>query len=182
LFAKSDEEAGSDDRARPRECREDGDGGTALGTLRDGGSKIGEGRQGDPAVGDKGLHPEGIGGNNACIGGEGCGRFDGLDTLGEDRGRAHVMRTAEGFEGRTAGELHCLAGRPGTETITEERGVFLLKPVPHVRARVLEGAGQAVGEPHCIADHAAPVCDKLGESAHRGALRLERLQRVAMGA
>ena len=51
----------------------------------------------------------------------------------------------------------------------------------HLREIVLEGTGQAVGDPHCVADHAAAVFDELCEGAHGGALRLERLQRVAMG-
>ena len=51
----------------------------------------------------------------------------------------------------------------------------------HVRERVLEGTGQAVGDPHCVTDHAATVFDELCEGAHGGALRLERLQLVAMG-
>ena len=50
-----------------------------------------------------------------------------------------------------------------------------------MRERVLEGTGQAVGEPHCVADHAATGFDELCEGAHRGALRVERLQLVAMG-
>ena len=50
-----------------------------------------------------------------------------------------------------------------------------------MREIVLEGTGEAVGDPHFVADHAATVFDELGEGAHRGALRLERLQLVAMG-
>ena len=91
------------------------------------------------------------------------------------------MRTEEGFEGGTARALHRLEGRPATQEVAEDRGVFLLKPVQHVREIVLEGTGEAVGDPHFVADHAAPVFDELGEGAHGGALRLERLQLVAMG-
>ena len=35
--------------------------------------------------------------------------------------------------------------------------------------------------PHFVPDHAAAVFDELREGAHRGALRIERLQLVAMG-
>ena len=153
----------------------------ALGTLRDGGVAIGDGLQGDTELGDEGLHQKRMGRDDAFIGGEGSRRFDGFDTLCDDIGRAHVMRTEEGCEGSTAGELHCCEGRPATQEVAEDRGVFLLKPVQHLRARVLEGTGQAVGEPHFVADHAAAVCDELCEGTHGGALRLERLQLVAMG-
>ena len=91
------------------------------------------------------------------------------------------MRTEEGFEGRTAGELSRFAGRPATQEVAEDCGVFLLKPLQHMREIVLEGTGQAVGEPYFVADHAATVFDELCEGAHRGALWLERLQLVAMG-
>ena len=86
-----------------------------------------------------------------------------------------MRRTEEGFEGGPARALRRLEGWPATQEVAEDRGVFLLKPVQHVRDIVLEGPGEAVGEPHFVADHAAPVFDELGESAHRGALRLERL-------
>lgn len=152
----------------------------ALRVLRDGGVAISEGLQGDTELGDEGLHQERIGRDDAFIGGKGCRRLDGLDTLCDDLGIAHVMRTEEGVESRTAHELRRLERRPATQEVAEDRRVFLLKPVQHVRERVLEGPGQAVGDPACIADHAAPVCDELCEGAHRGALRLERLQRVAM--
>ena len=91
------------------------------------------------------------------------------------------MRTEEGFEGGTAGELHRLEGRPATQEVAEDRGVFLLQPVQHMREIILEGTGQAVGDPDFVTDHATAVFDELCEGAHRGALRLERLQLVAMG-
>src|SRR5215510_15974078 len=92
------------------------------------------------------------------------------------------MLTEEGFQGGTTRELRRLESRPATQEVAEDRRVFLLKPVQHVREIVLEGTGQAVGDPDFVADHAAPVFDELCEGAHRGALRLERLQRVAMRA
>jgi hypothetical protein len=181
LCAAGDEQPGGEDGARSWEGLEQGAIGMALRALRAGGVEIGDGLQGDPALGDEGLHQERMGRDDACIGREGDGRCDGLDTLCNDLGVAHVMLTEEGFEGSTARELRRLEGRPATEKVAEDRRVFLLKPVQHVRERVLEGPGQAVGDPDVVADHAAPVCDELGEGAHRGALRLERLELVAMG-
>jgi len=93
-----------------------------------------------------------------------------------------VRRTEAGCEGGTARAWRRLAGRPATQDVAAARGVLLLQPVPHVRESVREGPGQAVGDPHGVADHAATVGDELGEGAPRGALRLERLQRVALGA
>jgi hypothetical protein len=58
---------------------------------------------------------------------------------------------------------------------------LLLQPGQHVRERVLEGPGQAVGEPDVVADHAATVGDERCEGAPRGARWRERRQRVAMG-
>src|SRR5229473_1330677 len=46
---------------------------------------------------------------------------------------------------------------------------------------VLQGARKAVGDPHFISDHTAAGFDELVERAHRGTLRLERLELVAMG-
>ena len=181
LCAEGDEQPGGEDGARSWEGLEQGEIGMALRTLRDGGVDIGEGLQGDPERGDEGLHQERMGRDDACIGREGDGRCDVLDTLCHDLGVAHVRRTEEGFEGSTARELRRLAGRPATENVAADRRVFLLQPVQHVRDRVLEGPGQAVGDPDVVADHATAVCDELCEGAHRGALRLERLALVARG-
>ena len=170
LVAKGDQETRSEDRARSWQGLAQGEIGMALHALRAGGVAIGAG-----------LHQERLGGDDAVIGGEGYGRCAGLDTLGDDLGVAYVRRAAAGLAGGTASEWRRLAGRPTPEDVAEERGVFLLKPVQHVRERVLEGTGQAVGEPHCGADHAAPRFNELGEGAHRGALGLERRQLVAMG-
>src|SRR5215475_14620454 len=46
--------------------------------------------------------------------------------------------------------------------------------------RVLQGTGQALGAPDFVTDYAAPRFDELGEGAHRGTLRLERWELVAM--
>src|SRR5262245_35801947 len=92
-----------------------------------------------------------------------------------------MMRTEEGCEGGTARELRRLEGRPAPQDVADDCGVFLLEPMEHMWKRVLEGTGQAVGEPHFVTGHTATVLDELCEGAHGGALRPERLQRVAMG-
>jgi hypothetical protein len=180
LCAEGAEQPGGADGARAWEGLAQGAIGKVLSALRHGGVAIGDGVQGDTELGNEGLPQERIGHDDACIGRAGCGGCAGLETLGDDLGIAHVMRPEAGCEGGTASALHRLEGRPATQEVAKERGVLLLQPVEHVRERVLEGPGEAVGAPHFVADHAAPVCDELGEGAPRRALRLERLQRVAM--
>src|SRR2546428_4673728 len=97
LFAEGDEQPGGEDGARSWEGLEQGEIGMVLRALRDGGIEIGDGLQGGPELGNEGLHQERIGRDDAFIGSEGCGRFDGLDTLGDDIGIAHVMRTEKVF-------------------------------------------------------------------------------------
>src|SRR5262245_41201130 len=97
----------------------------ALRALRDGGGESGDRLQGSTELGDEGLYQERIGRDDTVIGGKGCGCFDGLDTLCDDIGIAHVMRTEEGFEGGTARELRRLEGRPATQEVAEDRSVFL---------------------------------------------------------
>ena len=111
LFAEGDEQPGGEDGPCSWEGLEQGEIGMALSALRDGGVAIGDGPHGDPELGDEGLHQERMGGNDAFISGEGGRRLDGLDTLCDDIGIAHVMRTEEGFEGGTAGS--CTALRVG---------------------------------------------------------------------
>ena len=181
LFAASDEQPRGEDGTRSWEGLEQGEIGMALRALRDGGVKIGEGLQGAPELGHEGLNQERMGRHDACIGGEGGSRLASLETRCDDLGIAHVMRTEEGCEGGTAGELDRFEGGPATQEVAEDRRIFLLQPVQHVREIVLEGTRQAVGDPDCVTDHAAAGCDELGEGAHRGALWIERLQLVALG-
>jgi hypothetical protein len=87
----------------------------------------------------------------------------------------------EGFQGRAPGELRGFEGRPAAQNVTENAGVFVLEPLEHLREIILQGTREAVGEPDFVVDHAAAVFDELVERAHRGALWLEWLERVAMG-
>ena len=111
----------------------------------------------------------------------GVGRWDGLETMGDARCSTHVMVTEAGFEGGAAGELHGVEGWPAAENVAEDGGVFLLQPVQHVRERVLQGPGEAVGDPDGVADHAAAGCDAWGERPHRRALWCEGVQRSRVG-
>ena len=151
-----------------------------MGALRDGGVEVGDGLQGDAELGDEGLHQEGIGGDDALIGGQRRGALDGLDALVDDVGRAHVVGAEEALQGGAARELRGFEGRPAAEEVTKDRGIFVLKPLQDLREVVFEGTGEAVGEPHFVADQAAAVFDELREGAHGGALGVEGLELVAM--
>ena len=182
LLATGDPEAGSEDGSGTWEGLEEGNVGMALGALGDGGVKLLDGVQGDTELADKGLDAQGMGGDAARIGGPGWGGLDGADALVNDGRRAHVVVAEAGLQGRAARALRRFAGRPATQKVAQDDGSCLLKPLEPVRKRVLQGPGEAVGEAHGVVDHAAAMGDELFEGAHRGALRLERLQRVAMGA
>src|SRR2546425_1670783 len=87
----------------------------------------------------------------------------------------------EGLQGGPPGQLCRFEGGPAAQKVTENTGIFILKPLQHLREIVLQGTGEAVRDPHFISDHTAPVFDELCECAHGRTLWLERLQLVAMG-
>jgi hypothetical protein len=91
------------------------------------------------------------------------------------------MVSEEGFQAGTTGKLHGLQGRPVTQEVAEDRGVFVLQPVQHLREIVLKRAGEAMRAPDFVTYHAAAVGDELCERPHRGALRREGEQLVARG-
>src|SRR5262249_23768920 len=88
-FAEGDEQPGGEDGSGAWEGLEQGEIRLALRTLGDGRVEIGDSLQGDSELGNEGLPQERMGRNDAVIGGEGCRRLDGLDTLGHDLGLAH---------------------------------------------------------------------------------------------
>src|SRR4029453_3762452 len=86
----------------------------------------------------------------------------------------------EGLKGGAARELGRFEGGPATEKVTENVGIFILKPLEHLREIVFQRTGEAVRNPHFIPDHAPTVCDELFEGAHGRALRSEWLQLIPM--
>ena len=181
LFAAGDQEAGSEDGASAGQSLEEGEVGMAVGPLCAGGIELGDRLQGDTELGNEGLDEEGIGCNDPVIRGERGSRFDGLDTLCDDLWRAHVVVPEAGFKGSTTSKLHGLQGRPATQEVAEDQGVFVLKPVQPLGEIVLERTGETIGHPDFVTHHAATVFDELCQRTHRGALRCERVQLVAMG-
>jgi hypothetical protein len=150
------------------------------GTLRDGGVAVCDGRQGDAELGNKRLDQQGIGGDDALLGGQRCGGLDGMEALGDHGCRAPVVVTEAGLKGGASRELDRFEGRPAAQKVTEKRGIFVLQPLQPLRAIVVQRPGEAVGHPYFIPDHATPMFDKLFESAQGGAVRMERLQLVPM--
>ena len=182
LFAEGDEEPGSEDRASAGEGLEQGEVGMTLGMLRDGVVKVLNRLQGGPELADEGLHEQHIGGDDTLIGSQGEGSLDGVDALCNNICRAHMVLAKEGLQGRAAGQLGSLQGWPAAEKVTKDAGVFVLKPVEHLREIVFQGAGESMGDPHCVANHTAAVFNELCQSTHGGALRLEGRQLVAVSA
>ena len=129
LLAKGDQEAGSEDGSGTWEGLEEGKVGMALSALGDGGVKILDGVQSDTELADKGLDAQGMGGDDALIGGQGRGGLDGADALVNDVRRAHVVVAEEGLQGRAARELHRFEGRPATEKVAKDDGIGILQTI-----------------------------------------------------
>src|SRR5713101_1755602 len=181
LFAEGDEEPRGKDGARTWKGLEQGEIGMALGTLGDGVVEGLDSVQGDTELADQGLDEQDMRGDDALIAGQRRGRFYSLDTFFDEVSSAHVVVAEEGLKRRAPCELCRFEGRPATQNVTKNRGVFLLKPLPHVRNIIFQGTRETIGDPHSVVDHTAAVCDEWCQGAHRGALGLERRQLIAMG-
>ena len=180
LFAKGHEKAGGKDGPGAWQGIKQGEVRMTLGTLRDGGVKVCDGLQGDAELGYKGLHEEGVGGDDAVIGGQRHGALDGLKACRDDLGRAHVVGTEEAFEGGATRELGGFEGGPATEDVAKERRIFLLKPLQDMREVVFQRTGQAMRQPDGIADEATAVFNELRQGAHGGAWGGKRGEFVAV--
>ena len=178
LFAKGNEEAGGEDRPSAGEGLEEGEGGMALGTLRDGGVEVGDGLQGDAELGNQGLDQQDMGGDDARIGAERCGRLESVAALCDDVCRAYVVVADKGLKGGAARALGRCEGGPATHKVTDNVRLFLLQPVEPLRERVFQCPGAVVRQAPCIPDHAPTMCDELCEGAHGRALRMEWLQLI----
>ena len=181
LFAEGDEPPGGADGAGAGQRREQGKIGMVVRARRHGVRKGLDRVSGDPELVDQGLDESGIGGDTPRIGGQGRGGLDGVEALCNHLCRAHVGVAKAAVQPGAPGAWRRFAGRPAAQKVTDKARVFVLEPLQHMGEIVLQGAREAVGDPPCIPDHTAAVCDAWVERAPRGALRLERLQRVAMG-
>src|SRR5262245_18821773 len=112
-----------------------------------------------------------MGGDDALSNGPGRGGVDGAEALVNDVRRAHMVVAEEGLQGRAARALGRFESGPAAEEVAKKARVFVLTPVQRMRERVFQGAREPMGQPHCVADHAATMCDELGEGTHGGAWR-----------
>jgi hypothetical protein len=136
--------------------------------------------QGHAELADEGLDQQGMGGDEARLGGQRRGALDRLEALGEALGIAHVVVAKEALQAGAAREVDRFEGRPWDEGVAEEAGLFVVDPLPDMREVVLQGPGEAMGEAHVVADEAAAMFDELRPGTHRGTLGGERRQLVAM--
>ena len=176
------QEAGRKDGSRAGQGLQQGAIGLTLGVLGHGLLKSLDRVQGHAQLTDEGLDAQDIGGDDALVSGQGSRGFHGVNARGEPLSRPPMVVAKEGLQGGPPGKLGRCEGGPTAQQVTENVRILVLKPVQHVGARVLERPGEAMGDPHCIPDNAATVFDKLCEGAYGRTLRLQHLQRVAMGA
>jgi len=182
LFAEGDKEAGGKAGASARQSLKQGEVRMALGALCNGVVNVVDGVQGHAKLSDEGLDREGSGSDDALIGGQWCGAFDGLNAVVDDGGVTHVMGVEKALERGAPRELGGLEGWPLGEEIAEDGGVFVVEPLQDVRDVVLQGTGEAIGQAHCVAHEAAAMFDEWLEGTHLGALGVERREFVAMPA
>ncbi len=101
----------------------------ALGALCDGVVEGLDRVQGHTQLGDAGLDEEGIGGDDALLGGQWGGALDGMDALVDDIGVAQVMGAEEALKGGTTRELHGFEGGPLGEEVAKNGGVVIVEPL-----------------------------------------------------
>ena len=128
VLATGDQEAGSEDGAGTWEGLEEGKVRMARGALGDSGVKSLDGVQGDTELVDQGLAEQGMGREDARIGGQGRGGLESADTRVDDVRRADMVVAAEGRQGGAACALGGCEGRPATEKVTKDQGVFPCNP------------------------------------------------------
>jgi len=179
-FAASDEETWGKDGASAWEGVKERAVGMALGAVSHGLVAILARVQSHPELGHKGLDQEGMGGDEAFIGGQRHRARDGVEAWGDAISVAHVMVAEAAFQGRASRQLYGLAGRPWGEDVAEDGGILVVEPWQHLRKVVFQGTGQAIREAHVVADQAAAMFHALCEGAHGRTLGLKRRELIAM--
>jgi hypothetical protein len=106
LFAKGHEEAGSKDGSGAWQGSKHGAVGMALGAWRHGVVDVCNRLHSDAALGDEGVHQEGVGDDAPCIRGQRHSTLDGLDAGRDDVGRAHVVGTEKALQCGGRGRQH----------------------------------------------------------------------------
>jgi hypothetical protein len=106
-------------------------------------------------------------GDNALIGRQRRRALDGVEALINNVGIAHMMGVEETLQSSAARQLSGFEGWPLGEKVTEERGVFVVKPFQDVREVVFQRTGEAVSNAHFVADQTATMFDELLKRAAR---------------
>jgi len=87
--------------------------------------------------------------DDAQVFGKRYGGFDALKASADDLGAAAVVGMEERLETRLASALDLSQRRPASQEVAKEDRVRILEPVESLRIVLLEGVGQAVGQPGC---------------------------------
>jgi hypothetical protein len=178
--AKGDEETGGNDGASAWEGVKYRAVGMALGAVGHGLVELLDRVQRHAALGHKGLDQEGLGGDDAVIGGQRRRALDGVEAWGDDSGVVPVMVAEAAVQGRASRQLSGLEGRPLGEEVADDGGILVVAPWQHMRKVVFQGTGQAIREAHVVADSAAAMFDEWFEGAHGRTLGLKGLERIAL--
>jgi hypothetical protein len=131
-------------------------------------------------LGHKGLDQEGIGGDDAVIGGQRRGALDGVEAVGDDIRVAYVVVAEEAFQSRASRQLYGLEGRPLGEEVAKEGGIFVVEPLQHMRKVVFQGTSEAICDAYLVADQAAAMFHELFKGAHGRTLGLKGAELIAM--
>jgi hypothetical protein len=92
----------------------------------------------------------------------------------------HMVLAKEALKGGTAGEMNGFEGRPLGEEVAENGRVFVSEPVQDLREIVFQGAREAVGQTDLVLHQAPAEFHALVQRAHRGALRTQLLEFIAV--
>jgi hypothetical protein len=136
-FAEGDQEAGSQDGPSAWQGRQEGAVGRALGARCDGVVAGLDRVPGHTPLGAEGLDEEGLGGDEACIGGQGGGALEGAEALVDDLGVAHVMGAEAALTRGATRERHGFAGGPLDEEVATDGGVLIVAPRADMGAGVV---------------------------------------------
>jgi hypothetical protein len=178
--ATGDEETWGKDGASAWEGVTEGAVGMALGAVGNGLVAIRARVEGHAALGHKGLDQEGLGGDEAFLGGQRRSALDGVAALGADLSVAHVRGAEAACQGGASRQLYGLEGRPLGEDVAEDGGICGAEPWPHMRTVVCQGTGQAMRDAHVVSEQAAAMFHALFEGAPGRTLGLKGLELIAM--
>jgi hypothetical protein len=179
-FAAGDAEPRRQDRASAWEGGQDRAVRRALGALGDGVVDRCARVQGGPEWGDERLGQEGMGGEHPRSGGQWEGTRHGVEAVGDDVRRAHMVVAAAALQGGASGQWHGLPCRPWREKGAEEAGGLVVEPRQGRRNVVFAGPGEPMGAAPFGTNEAAARGYEWFEGAPGGTLGLHGVERITM--